>query len=99
MSRVTFEPVRIDTQSDDEDGRLIMVGERLVGVLVRLDSPEQAPLLGYWSLEAGFGPLGWRKEEPFETLDAVRDWVEGLTGGPTDLAETPPAGAARALAK
>ncbi len=82
MSAIKFEPIRIDTASDDEEGRLIMVGGRLAGVLVRLDGAEQAPLHGFWFLEAGFGSLASLKPEPFPSLDDARHWVAGMARQP-----------------
>ena len=75
MSAIELRPIRIDTTSADVDGRLVMFGGGLVGVLVRLAGEEQAPLQGYWHLEAGFGPLDGMKCEPFETLDEATAWI------------------------
>jgi len=73
---IEFQAIRIDTASDDEEGQLILVDGRLVGVLVRLDAAEQAPLQGCWSLEAGFGPMALLTPEPFRDLDHARAWTE-----------------------
>ncbi len=76
MPNIDFVPIPIDTASDDQEGRLVMRGSRLVGVLVRLDGLEQAPLQGWWSLEAAFGRLAEESSpEPFETLAAAGAWV------------------------
>ena len=61
MSAIELRPIRIDTTSADVDGRLVMFGGCLVGVLVRLAGEEQAPRQGHWHLEAGFGPLDGMK--------------------------------------
>lgn len=76
MSKIEFVAVRLNTASDDEEGRLIMCDGRLVGILARLDAKEQAPLRGYWSLEAGLGPLAEFKPKPFKDLGAACDWAE-----------------------
>jgi hypothetical protein len=75
---IEFQAIRIDTSSHDEEGRLILVDGRLVGVLVRLDATEQAPLQGCWSLEAGFGPLASLTPEPFTDLDHARAWTNRI---------------------
>ncbi len=80
MRNIEFVPILIDTATDDEEGRLVMSDGRLVGVLVRLDGPEQAPLQGWWSLEAGFGALSETSPEPFETLAAASAWVHSALG-------------------
>jgi hypothetical protein len=80
MSDIAFQSILVDTSSDDEEGRMIMLGGRLVGVLVRLDGIEHAPLQGSWSLEAGFGPMDSLRPEPFKTLNEARAWAERVLG-------------------
>ena len=76
MAGIDFQPIRVDTASVDEDGRLILWRGRLIGVLVRLEGEEQGHLKGHWSLEAAFGPLDGRRPEPFIDLHAARAWAE-----------------------
>lgn len=76
MSAVAFTPIRVNTLSEDAEGRLVMWQGALVGVLVRLDAPEQGDAVGGWSLEAGFGPLEFLRPEPFADLEQARGFVE-----------------------
>jgi hypothetical protein len=78
MARISFRRIRIDTLSADEDGRLIILQNRLIGVLVRLESEEQGLLRGSWALEAGFGPLSSARPEPFVDLRSARDWARQI---------------------
>ncbi len=78
MTGIVFQPIRVDTSSQDEEGRLILADGRLVGVLVKLDGVEQGDLRGAWSLEAAFGPLEGCLPEPFSDLDQARVWAEGM---------------------
>ena len=46
------------TDSEDREGRLVLVDGRLAALLVRLADQSHDPLLrGAWYLEAGFGVL------------------------------------------
>jgi len=87
MSVISFQPIRVDTLSADQEGQLILLEDRLIGVLVRLAGDEQAPLQGFWSLEAGFGPLESARPEPFKDMEAARAWVENATQGATITAD------------
>ena len=75
MSRLEFHPLLVNTCSADEEGRLIVVDGRLVGVLVQLQADEQATRRGQWNLEAGFGPLAGYAPEPFGDLEEARRWI------------------------
>jgi hypothetical protein len=76
MSVINLYSIKIDTCSADEDGRLILSDNRLVGVAVRLEGGEHGGLQGYWSLEAGFGPLEQARPEPFISLEGLKSWVD-----------------------
>jgi hypothetical protein len=78
MATISIRRIRVDTLSADEDGRLIILQGRLIGVLVRLESEEQGPLRGRWSLEAGFGPLSSERPEPFADLSGAREWARRI---------------------
>nr|WP_205520649.1 hypothetical protein [Propylenella binzhouense] len=69
-----MKPVKIDTGSPDEEGRLAFAGDRLVAVLVLL-SDEHAEA-GKWFLEAGFGKLNVRPEPVFRDLAEASRWIE-----------------------
>ena len=60
--RSTVQAVTVETGSRDEDGRLVLVNDRLLAVLVRLERDEgvEPEFWGRWFLEAGFGPYGGR---------------------------------------
>jgi hypothetical protein len=81
---LTFEPVRVATGGEDEEGRLVFADERLVAVLVRLSDQHDA-LAGQWFFEAGFGRLDRPNRPIFADLRAAQAWVErrlGETGAP-----------------
>lgn len=52
----TLRPVRVETGCEDEEGRLVFRGGKLVAVLVRL-SGRHGDGAGRWFLEHGFGGL------------------------------------------
>ncbi|BCM86012.1 hypothetical protein mvi_44730 [Methylobacterium indicum] len=90
-SRITLDPVRIDTGSTDSEGRLAYRDGHLIGVLTLLD-PDLHEELGvgrHWFLEAGFGRIADEPRPPaFPTLDAARAWLaDRITGlsQPCDL--------------
>jgi hypothetical protein len=71
---LTLEPVRVATGADDEEGRLVFAGERLVAVLVRL-SEQHEELAGQWFFEAGFGRLDGPLHPSFEGLADAQAWI------------------------
>ena len=74
-SDLMLQPMPLFTGSADEDGRLVTIGGRLIAVLVRLQDPMHADLVGRWYLEAGFGPCAEATAPTFATLDAAQDWI------------------------
>jgi hypothetical protein len=72
---ITCQPVRVATGSDDEDGCLVFVDDRLIAVLVRLSGLHEA-LAGQWYLEAGFGLLDRPEQPTFDNLDAALAWID-----------------------
>ena len=75
---LTFQSVRVETDSRDQEGQLVFANSFLVAVLVRLD-PVQHPekeLQGQWYLEVGFGRCAANAQTVFPTLDAVQAWVQ-----------------------
>jgi len=76
MRGVAFKPVRVETGSADEDGRLVFADGKLVAVLVRLsDEHEEPELRGTWFLEVGFGWWLDDRNEVFPTLENAEAWI------------------------
>lgn len=75
MIDVTWQPIRVETGSSEEDGRLVLADGKLVAVLVHLSSEHpQSKLQGQWFVEAGFGPI-FEKYEAFPTFEDAVAWV------------------------
>jgi hypothetical protein len=75
MVEVTWQPIRVETGSSEEDGRLVLVDGKLVAVLVRLsDEHPQPELHGHWFVEAGCGPI-FERHEVFPTFEDAVAWV------------------------
>jgi hypothetical protein len=72
---VTLQPVRLETGSEDEEGRLVFADGRLAAVLVRL-SGHHEELSGRWFYEHGFGPFDGPTHPVFDSLDAAQGWIE-----------------------
>lgn len=70
-----FKPVKVATGSADEEGRLVFHQEKLIAVLVRLDDAGHGPVIGQWSLEAGFNGVDSTKPPLFANLDAAERWL------------------------
>lgn len=69
MSVITFQPVRVRTGSNDNEGRLAFVQGELVAVLVRLEDEAHGEARGRWFVEASFGALQHALPDQFGTLD------------------------------
>jgi hypothetical protein len=75
MVEVTWEPIRVETGTAEEDGRLVLVNGKLVCVVVRLSDDHLMPdVQGKWFVEAGFGPL-FEQYTVLPTFEAVEAWV------------------------
>jgi hypothetical protein len=72
--KLGFQPVIVDTNAPDEEGRLVFANDRLVAVLVRL-SEEHGRKAGRWYLEQGFGKLEGLVPPIFTDLDEAQDWL------------------------
>jgi hypothetical protein len=70
-----FHPIKVATGSADEDGRLVMVEDRLVAVLVLLTDPSHGVARGQWCLEAGFDGVDSVKPPLFANLEAAGRWI------------------------
>ena len=75
-SAISLQKVRVQTNSDDQEGRLVFFGDRLIAVLVRLTDQAHDRLVGAWFLEAGFGPCEPAFAPLFDTLDNAREWLQ-----------------------
>ncbi|WP_262269983.1 response regulator [Microvirga yunnanensis] len=76
---MTYQRVRVDTGSADEDGLLVLRDNKLVAVLVQVSTEIGDPeLRNQWFLEAGFGPcLGRRQGHGvFGSLAAAAAWIQ-----------------------
>ena len=74
--QISFQPIDVQTASEDREGCLLLVEGRLAAVLVRLSDQAHDPLLrGAWYLEAGFGLLDGRREL-FATLEEAVASIE-----------------------
>jgi hypothetical protein len=73
-------PIRVDTGSADEEGRLVLAGGRLVAVLLRLEDNIHGDDCGAWFLEAGFGDLAG-ENRLFPTLEDAAEWLRQRLGG------------------
>ena len=71
--RVELRPIRIETGSPDEVGRLALIDGRLVALLVQLEESHGKDQ-GGWALEWMAGGVG-ASPSPFPDLDIARDWL------------------------
>ncbi len=71
---ITFQPVPVETASDDSEGILVLHEGRLVAVLVRLADPVHESDRGAWFLEAGFGRC-FELPRIFADLPEAEIWV------------------------
>ncbi|MFD1704641.1 hypothetical protein ACFSCV_16665 [Methylopila henanensis] len=75
-----FLPVKVETGSADEEGRLVLRNGKLIAVLVRLDDLDHGPVVGQWSLEAGFNGVDSTKPPLFANLAAAERWLNRQLG-------------------
>jgi hypothetical protein len=71
---VEFQPVRIETGSPDEDGRLAFARGKLVALLVRIADVDDEACCG-WSIEWLPEP-GTHHPAAFADLQATQDWLD-----------------------
>jgi hypothetical protein len=71
---LTFQPVRVGNDSDEEGMLVFDEDRRLLAVLTQL-SDHHDGLSGHWYLEAGFGRLDKRDQPTFVDLGKARDWI------------------------
>jgi hypothetical protein len=70
-----FRPIKVATGSADEEGRLVLVEDRLVAVLVRLEDSGHGAARGQWCLEAGFNGVDSTEPPLFVDLEAAERWI------------------------
>jgi len=76
-AKIVFQPIEVLTDSQDRDGRLVLVDGKLAAILVRLSDDGHDPQLrGTWYIEAGFGLLEHR-HELFASLDEAAASIIG----------------------
>ena len=69
-----LQPVRVGTDSPDEEGQLVFADGHLVAVLVHLSDDYEADA-GKWFLEAGFGRVDHPNAPKFDSLDEAQAWI------------------------
>ncbi len=72
---MAFQPVSVNTGTDDEDGMLVFIEGRLVAVLVQLSGLHD-DREGSWFLEAGFGRCSAVPVPVFSDLNQAQSWIE-----------------------
>lgn len=80
-TRFTLRPAKIATGDGDGDetGVLVLTGDRIVAVFVRLDAAFYEDAKGSWHLEVGFGQCAGTPT-PFRTLFEGLQWIAGRLG-------------------
>ena len=79
---ITFQPVAVETDSQDHDGLLVFTDGKLVGLLVRLvDEAHDPATLGAWHLEAAFGRVERGRGTLFASLDEAEGAITGWRNG------------------
>ena len=69
-----LQPVQVATASSDTEGQLVLAGEFLVAVLVRL-SDDHGVQADKWFLEQGCGRVDHASPPLFGDLDEVQAWI------------------------
>ena len=80
MAKFTLQPVKIASDSEDENGVLVLADGRLVVVLSKLQAAFHGEDHGRWYIEAGFGRCDVSPPPPFENLPDALRWVAGRLG-------------------
>ena len=71
---IHLQPVRVGTDSPDEEGQLVFADGHLVAVLVHLSDDYEADA-GKWFLEAAFGRVAHPNAPKFDSLDEAQAWI------------------------
>ncbi len=79
MDAIHTQQISVRLGSDPEQGALLLAGDELIAMVVRLDPvlyAKDPDIAGKWSLELGFGACAFRKETIlFETLEEAQAWA------------------------
>ena len=74
---LSFQPMRVRIDGHDSEGRLVLVDNQLVAVIVRLDGQSHhSKQRGLWHLEAGFGKCAMPYVPLFTTPEEAGAWVK-----------------------
>ena len=74
--KLTFQAVQV-ANGHDEEGRLVFVEGRLIGVLVQLSGlHEEQGVAGRWFLETGYGRHLSGEHPTFPDLSAAEEWIQ-----------------------
>ena len=76
MDRLTFEPIRALTGSDDQHGVLAKLDGAVVAIFVRLDADFHGATCGQWHHEFGFGRCDGQPGR-FPSLAGAAAWLVG----------------------
>jgi len=76
-----LQPVQVATGSNDAEGQLVLAGQFLVAVLVRL-SDDHGVQAGKWFLEQGFGRVDHASPPLFGDLDEAQAWITWRLASP-----------------
>ena len=76
-AEVRFEPVEL-SEPDDNDGRLVFVGNSLVGIVTRVDPKAHPEETEGWFLEAAFGDLADTTYRVFPSLEAIAALIQQI---------------------
>ncbi len=79
---ISFQPMRVLIDGHDTEGNLVLAGNQLAAVFVRLDGTHHDPEhKGWWHLEAGFGKCNVRAAPLFKTPEEAGSWVQTILAG------------------
>lgn len=81
-SKIEFRPILVASGPRDTDGRLVLVNDYLVAIIVRLMSEEHGASIGSWSVEATFSADAPMPGKIFPTLEDVSAWVRQYLNPP-----------------
>jgi hypothetical protein len=86
---IAFQSIAIAAQSIDDEGRLVLVDDRLAAVLVLLRDDVHGEHRGCWFLEAAFGDFAGGAHTLFESLDAAARWFSAERADPLQPMNSP----------
>lgn len=75
LTQTSAYQIRIRTESADENGRLLLVGGKLVAILIELLDESHGIERGKWAIEATFGLSPSHNAKNFATAADAAEWV------------------------